>query len=133
MQLYSVSYIIKEHHDSINQYFNMLFNRYQVLTVVVGAHDLRNSKILDRIRVKHCIPHPEFTSKPYRNDIMLLMVSNCRSYYLFKTMSGQDTENAKCLFESVSYLLLIIQTKNGQNCRKKKRKKKTALGNCCCC
>ncbi|XP_052394117.1 duodenase-1-like [Carassius gibelio] len=45
-----------------------------ILTVVVGAHDLSNSKSLDRISVKKYIPHPDY--KSLRNDIMLLMVTN---------------------------------------------------------
>ncbi|KAF4097687.1 mast cell protease 1A-like [Onychostoma macrolepis] len=43
-----------------------------ILTVVVGAHDLRNSKNSYRIEVKSYIPHPHFTSCSLQNDIMLL-------------------------------------------------------------
>uniref|UniRef100_A0A8C2I361 Si:dkey-78l4.5 n=1 Tax=Cyprinus carpio TaxID=7962 RepID=A0A8C2I361_CYPCA len=43
----------------------------EILTVVVGAHDLSNSK-MNRIRVKKYIPHPDY--KLPRNDIMLLML-----------------------------------------------------------
>ncbi|XP_051765789.1 mast cell protease 1A-like isoform X4 [Ctenopharyngodon idella] len=45
-----------------------------ILTVVVGAHDLRDSKSSDHIRVKSYIPHPNYESNPNRNDddIMLL-------------------------------------------------------------
>uniref|UniRef100_A0A672NMY6 Mast cell protease 1A-like n=2 Tax=Sinocyclocheilus grahami TaxID=75366 RepID=A0A672NMY6_SINGR len=50
------------------------WNRYAILTVVVGAHDLSNSKILDRIRVKFYIPHPGYLISSLRNDIMLLML-----------------------------------------------------------
>uniref|UniRef100_A0A671SIH6 trypsin n=1 Tax=Sinocyclocheilus anshuiensis TaxID=1608454 RepID=A0A671SIH6_9TELE len=51
------------------------WNRYAILTVVVGAHDLSNIKILDRIRVKFYIPHPGYLISSLRNDIMLLMVN----------------------------------------------------------
>ncbi|XP_059425485.1 duodenase-1-like [Carassius carassius] len=44
----------------------------QILTVVVGAHDLRKSKTLKRIGVKKYIPHPDYNTRPLRNDIMLL-------------------------------------------------------------
>ncbi|XP_016391642.1 mast cell protease 1A-like, partial [Sinocyclocheilus rhinocerous] len=51
------------------------WNRYpEILTVVVGTHDLSKSKILDRIRVKHYFPHPKSRPRPYQNDIMLLML-----------------------------------------------------------
>uniref|UniRef100_A0A8C1JNH8 trypsin n=1 Tax=Cyprinus carpio TaxID=7962 RepID=A0A8C1JNH8_CYPCA len=52
-------------------------SRCQSLTVVVGALDLRKSNIWNHIGVKHCIPHLQSSTRPYRNDIMLLMVSNC--------------------------------------------------------
>ncbi|XP_048066268.1 granzyme B(G,H)-like [Megalobrama amblycephala] len=48
------------------------WNGYAILTVVVGAHDLRNSESSNRIGVKSYIPHPNYTSRPNRNDIMLL-------------------------------------------------------------
>ncbi|XP_067270923.1 granzyme B(G,H)-like [Pseudorasbora parva] len=48
------------------------WNRRDILTVVVGAHDLRKSKCLDRIGVKSYIPHPNYKGGPIRNDIMLL-------------------------------------------------------------
>ncbi|KAL1251325.1 hypothetical protein QQF64_019121, partial [Cirrhinus molitorella] len=44
----------------------------QFLTVVVGAHDLRNSKISHRVSVKSYIPHPYYTECSCQNDIMLL-------------------------------------------------------------
>ncbi|XP_067252995.1 granzyme B(G,H)-like [Chanodichthys erythropterus] len=44
----------------------------EVLTVVVGAHDLRNGKRSDRIGVKSYIPHPNYKLTPIQNDIMLL-------------------------------------------------------------
>ncbi|XP_051765567.1 granzyme B(G,H)-like [Ctenopharyngodon idella] len=43
---------------------------FEILTVIVGAHDLSNSKSSDRIGVKSYIPHPNY--KPIQNDIMLL-------------------------------------------------------------
>ncbi|XP_067255108.1 complement factor D-like [Chanodichthys erythropterus] len=47
---------------------------YNILMVVVGAHDLKKSKSSDHIRVKSYIPHPKYNSNPNRNDadIMLL-------------------------------------------------------------
>ncbi|XP_067253517.1 complement factor D-like [Chanodichthys erythropterus] len=47
---------------------------YNILMVVVGAHDLKDSKSSDHIRVKSYIPHPKYNSNPNRNDadIMLL-------------------------------------------------------------
>ncbi|XP_067270925.1 mast cell protease 1A-like [Pseudorasbora parva] len=44
----------------------------ELLMVVVGAHDLRNSKSSDHIRVMSYIPHPNYTTKTFQNDIMLL-------------------------------------------------------------
>ncbi|XP_067270920.1 granzyme B(G,H)-like [Pseudorasbora parva] len=50
------------------------WNRRDFLTVVVGAHDLWNSKCSYRIGVKSYIPHPYYIGppNPFRNDIMLL-------------------------------------------------------------
>ncbi|XP_067253518.1 complement factor D-like isoform X1 [Chanodichthys erythropterus] len=52
------------------------WKRYDNLMVVVGAHDLRDSKSSDHIRVKSYIPHPNYrpTNKPHHHDadIMLL-------------------------------------------------------------
>ncbi|XP_048037155.1 mast cell protease 4-like [Megalobrama amblycephala] len=49
---------------------------YDNLMVVVGAHDLRDSKSSDHISVKSYIPHPNYrpTNKPHHHDadIMLL-------------------------------------------------------------
>ncbi|XP_056304125.1 granzyme-like protein [Danio aesculapii] len=43
------------------------------LTVVVGAHDLKNKEEGSvRIRVKSCHTHPHFVQKTLQNDIMLL-------------------------------------------------------------
>uniref|UniRef100_A0A8C1E5A4 trypsin n=1 Tax=Cyprinus carpio carpio TaxID=630221 RepID=A0A8C1E5A4_CYPCA len=50
-------------------------SRCQSLTVVVGALDLSKSNILGHIGVKHCIPHLQSSTRPFRNDIMLLMLS----------------------------------------------------------
>ncbi|XP_067271137.1 granzyme B-like, partial [Pseudorasbora parva] len=49
-----------------------------IITVVVGAHDLRNSKASDRYTVMSYIPHPEYVGRPnpIRNDIMLLRLEN---------------------------------------------------------
>ncbi|XP_052394502.1 cathepsin G isoform X1 [Carassius gibelio] len=50
------------------------WNRRMTLTVVVGAHDLRNSTSLSRISVKNYIPHPDYLICTLQNDIMLLML-----------------------------------------------------------
>ncbi|KTF88243.1 hypothetical protein cypCar_00042710 [Cyprinus carpio] len=42
--------------------------------VVVGAHDLSNSEILDHISVRNYIPHPDYIICNLQNDIMLLML-----------------------------------------------------------
>ncbi|XP_052446195.1 granzyme B(G,H)-like [Carassius gibelio] len=42
--------------------------------VVVGVLDLSKSNNLDRIKVKYCFQHQQSTTRPYRNDIMLLML-----------------------------------------------------------
>ncbi|XP_003201098.2 duodenase-1 [Danio rerio] len=45
----------------------------EILTAVVGAHNLRNrSEKLVRMKVKSYHLHPDFTVKPWRNDVMLL-------------------------------------------------------------
>ncbi|XP_067270919.1 granzyme B(G,H)-like [Pseudorasbora parva] len=46
------------------------WNREENLTVVVGAHDLREES--DRIDVKSYIPHPDYKFSSFSNDIMLL-------------------------------------------------------------
>ncbi|ROL54033.1 Complement factor D [Anabarilius grahami] len=52
------------------------WNGLNILMVVVGAPDLRDSKSSDHIRVKSYIPHPDYspTNKPHHHDadIMLL-------------------------------------------------------------
>ncbi|XP_051765790.1 granzyme B(G,H)-like isoform X5 [Ctenopharyngodon idella] len=54
------------------------WNKRNILMVVVGAHDLRNSTSSDHIRVKSYIPHPNYTYIPnqYADDIMLLKLEN---------------------------------------------------------
>uniref|UniRef100_A0A673JGH5 trypsin n=1 Tax=Sinocyclocheilus rhinocerous TaxID=307959 RepID=A0A673JGH5_9TELE len=51
------------------------WNGSEILTVVVGAHDLRKSTNSDRIGVKSYIPHPSYISHFSWNDIMLLKVT----------------------------------------------------------
>ncbi|ROL40830.1 Granzyme B(G,H) [Anabarilius grahami] len=46
-------------------------NKSQVLTVVLGAHDLQQ-KNLDRINVDFYHKHPDYTSGSFHNDILLL-------------------------------------------------------------
>uniref|UniRef100_A0A8C1JNC9 Si:dkey-21e2.3 n=1 Tax=Cyprinus carpio TaxID=7962 RepID=A0A8C1JNC9_CYPCA len=77
------------------------FNRSQILTVVVGAHDLRNSKNSDRIGVKSYIPHPSYTIHLPWNDIMLLRVKTFNLNNDVKWISlpkkGEDVEvNTLC-------------------------------------
>ncbi|ROL48139.1 Granzyme M [Anabarilius grahami] len=48
------------------------WTRCELLTVVVGAHDLRKSKSSDHIRVKSSILHPNYNPSTFENDIMLL-------------------------------------------------------------
>uniref|UniRef100_A0A9J7YQ43 trypsin n=1 Tax=Cyprinus carpio carpio TaxID=630221 RepID=A0A9J7YQ43_CYPCA len=70
----------------------------EILTVVVGAHDLRNSKSSDHIGVKNYIPHSGL------NDIMLLRVTNSteklnlNNYvnWISLPKDGEDVENTKC-------------------------------------
>ncbi len=65
--------------DYINAHFSL--NRFpDILTVVVGAHDLRNSEISYRIGVKSYIPHPYYTYCSLQNDIMLLRVTTCKTF-----------------------------------------------------
>ncbi|ROL54031.1 Granzyme-like protein 2 [Anabarilius grahami] len=68
-----ISYVL---HDDITQRRSHSDNAaLNILMVVVGAHDLRDSKSSDHIRVKSYIPHPKYEEKiPYQpyDDIMLL-------------------------------------------------------------
>ncbi|XP_039541223.1 mast cell protease 1A-like [Pimephales promelas] len=48
------------------------WNRIEVLTVVIGAHDLRNIENSDRFDVKSYIPHPDYIDRRNQNDIMLM-------------------------------------------------------------
>jgi len=56
------------------------FNRIEVLTVVIGAHDLRNIENSDRFDVKSYIPHPDYIDRRNQNDIMLMRVTNCNTF-----------------------------------------------------
>ncbi|RXN20379.1 granzyme B(G,H)-like protein [Labeo rohita] len=48
-------------------------NNAQVLTVVLGAHNLQNKNENSvRIKVESYYSHPQYTSKSYHNDILLL-------------------------------------------------------------
>ncbi|XP_048019560.1 cathepsin G-like [Megalobrama amblycephala] len=48
------------------------WSRCELLTVVVGADDLRKSKSSDHIRVESSILHPDYNTSTEENDIMLL-------------------------------------------------------------
>jgi len=53
-------------------------NRTEELTVVVGAHDLRDmNEGHVRIKVESYHKHLNYKENPYRNDIMLLRVTDC--------------------------------------------------------
>ncbi len=56
---------------------------------MIGAHDLKKSKTLNRIGVKNYIPHPDYKTSPVRNDIMLLRVTTCLAVkqYLIRNAS----------------------------------------------
>ncbi|XP_042568385.1 cathepsin G-like [Cyprinus carpio] len=47
---------------------------YDILTVVVAAHDLSKSKTLNHISIKNYILHPGYKIGSLQNDIMLLML-----------------------------------------------------------
>ncbi|RXN35056.1 granzyme B(G,H)-like protein [Labeo rohita] len=50
-------------------------NKAQALTVVLGAHNLRNKNESSvRIKVESYYSHPQYTGKSFRNDILLLML-----------------------------------------------------------
>ncbi|XP_052446205.1 granzyme F-like [Carassius gibelio] len=73
----------------------------QILTVVVGAHDLRNSKNSDRIGVQFYIPHPSYTIHLPWNDIMLLRLQekvNLNNYveWISLPKKGEDVEVNTC-------------------------------------
>uniref|UniRef100_A0A8C1L8C8 Peptidase S1 domain-containing protein n=1 Tax=Cyprinus carpio TaxID=7962 RepID=A0A8C1L8C8_CYPCA len=79
---YMVSVQFKEHHICggflVSDRFVMTAahcrNKHVNLMVVVGAHDLSNSEILDHISVRNYIPHPDYIICNLQNDIMLLML-----------------------------------------------------------
>uniref|UniRef100_A0A8C1QU60 Mast cell protease 1A-like n=1 Tax=Cyprinus carpio TaxID=7962 RepID=A0A8C1QU60_CYPCA len=78
------------------------WNGYKTLTVVVGAHDLRESKNSDRIGVKSYIPHPRYMAQFSWNDIMLLRLQekvNINNYveWISLPKKGEDVEaNTLC-------------------------------------
>ncbi|XP_026091700.1 complement factor D-like [Carassius auratus] len=79
------------------------WDRNETLTVVVGAHDLRESKKSDHIGVKSYIQHPSYSGSFHFNDIMLLKLKekvNINNNYV-KSISlpknGEDVEaNTLC-------------------------------------
>ncbi|XP_059403364.1 mast cell protease 1A-like [Carassius carassius] len=69
----------------------------QILTVVIGAHDLRNSKNSDRIGVNSYIKHPSYIIDSPQNDIMLLRLQekvNVNNYvnWIPLPKDGEDVE-----------------------------------------
>ncbi|KAK2906973.1 hypothetical protein Q8A67_005958 [Cirrhinus molitorella] len=76
--------------------------RLQTLTVVVGAHNLENSKNLHRIGVKSYIPHPSYDNHFSWNDIMLLKLqekvnlSNNAQWILLPGKDDVVKENTLC-------------------------------------
>uniref|UniRef100_UPI0000F2125C uncharacterized protein LOC556598 precursor n=1 Tax=Danio rerio TaxID=7955 RepID=UPI0000F2125C len=46
-----------------------------VITVVVGAHDLSGNKTYDSFDVTSYIPHPDYKQNSYKNDILLLKLN----------------------------------------------------------
>ncbi|XP_016325898.1 mast cell protease 1A-like [Sinocyclocheilus anshuiensis] len=78
------------------------WNGSQILTVVIGAHDLRNSKNSDRIGVKSYIPHPSYIIYLSWNDIMLLRLQekvSLNNYveWISLPKKGEDVEvNTLC-------------------------------------
>ncbi|XP_077082559.1 duodenase-1-like isoform X2 [Siphateles boraxobius] len=73
-------------------------NKPENLTVVVGAHDLKNTTEGSvRIRVKSYHQHPDFTVEPVMNDIMLLrldkkVTQNEKVYWISIPMKEEDNE-----------------------------------------
>ncbi|KAL1251323.1 hypothetical protein QQF64_019119, partial [Cirrhinus molitorella] len=78
------------------------WNGLEILTVVVGAHDLTDSKNSDRIGVKSYIPHPSYMINFSWNDIMLLRLQekvNLNNYakWISLPKKGEDVEvNTLC-------------------------------------
>ncbi|KAL1251327.1 hypothetical protein QQF64_019123, partial [Cirrhinus molitorella] len=75
----------------------------EILTVVVGAHNLKNENERSvRIRVKSYHKHPDFTKKPVMNDIMLLRleqkvekIENAKSISI-PTLEGDIEADSVC-------------------------------------
>ncbi|KAG6924137.1 mast cell protease 1A-like [Chelydra serpentina] len=45
------------------------------ITVILGAHNVHEpEETQQHLRVRRIIPHPEFTSDPFTNDLLLLQV-----------------------------------------------------------
>ncbi len=63
-----------------------LFISAPVMTVVLGAHDLRKkSENSVRFAVDSYYQHPDYTKKPARNDILLLKVTYCTYFRTFRS------------------------------------------------
>ncbi|XP_073700951.1 duodenase-1-like [Garra rufa] len=64
-------------------------NKNEILTAVFGAHDLKNENEGSvRIGVKSYYKHPDYSSYPYLNDIMLLrLVKEVKKYKNVKKIS----------------------------------------------
>uniref|UniRef100_A0A8C2GS13 trypsin n=1 Tax=Cyprinus carpio TaxID=7962 RepID=A0A8C2GS13_CYPCA len=83
---YMVSVQSKEHHICggflISDRFVMTAahcrkNSSSVLTVVLGAHDLKKSENSVRFTVESYHQNPDYTIRSFHNDILLLKVTNC--------------------------------------------------------
>ncbi|KAF4097692.1 mast cell protease 1A-like [Onychostoma macrolepis] len=112
------------------------WNGSQILTVVVGAHDLRNSENSDRIGVKSYIPHPSYMIHFSWNDIMLLRLQekvNLNNYveWISLPKKGEDVEvNTLCVVAGWGQLLTDgpksdrlmeanVHIMNNRECRKR--------------
>ncbi|XP_026091701.1 complement factor D-like [Carassius auratus] len=74
------------------------WNRNENLTVVVGAHDLRESKNSDHIGVKSYIQHPSYSGFYISNNIMLLKLQekvNINNNYVKSISLPKNGEDVK--------------------------------------
>lgn len=54
--------------------FYITFCYFRAYTVLLGLHDVRNAKEIQRLSVKETFPHKDYDANELRNDIMLLKV-----------------------------------------------------------
>ncbi|XP_024069242.1 mast cell protease 1A-like [Terrapene carolina triunguis] len=74
------------------------------ITVILGAHNVHEpEETQQRLRVRHIIPHPEFTRDPFTNDLLLLQLEKkvevTKEVKLLRLPSAHSTPKAeeKCL------------------------------------